>query len=193
MWNQIADAVLDDGRVMLRSIRASDFSGYREIVYEEEIWRYFVFTVRDDAELHQFIDSGLDDTAAGRRIVFSVIDKESGAIAGSMSFGNMSERDKRIEIGWSWLGKGYRGTGINKAAKRLLLTYAFDQLACERVEFKTDVLNLGARKGLQNIGATEEGVLRSHTLMPGGRRRDTIYYSILSPEWPNVRDTFLQK
>ena len=82
---------------------------------------------------------------------------------------------------------------MNKAAKRLLLAYAFDQLECERVEFKTDVLNLGARKGLGNIGATEEGVLRSHTLMPGGRRRDTIYFSILRPEWPKIQDTFLKK
>lgn len=193
MWNKIADAVLEDDRVMLRRISPSDFAGYREIVYEEEIWRYFVFTVRDDSELNQFIESGLADTAAGRRIVFSVIDKTSGAIAGSMSFGNLSERDKRIEIGWSWLGKNYRGTGVNKAAKRLLLAYAFDQLECERVEFKTDVLNLGARKGLINIGATEEGVLRSHTLMPGGRRRDTIYFSILRPEWPKIQDTFLKK
>ncbi|MFC5472492.1 GNAT family N-acetyltransferase [Paraherbaspirillum soli] len=192
MWNQIADVVLEDERVTLRRIDSADIAGYREIAFEEDIWRYFVVTVKDEAELQQFIDTGLADTAAGRRIVFSIIDKSSGAIAGSMSFGNLSEHDKRIEIGWSWLGQAYRGTGLNQSAKQLLLDFAFDQLQCERVEFKTDVLNLRAQKGLTNIGATKEGVLRSHTQMPGGRRRDTIYFSILRHEWPAIQDTLRQ-
>lgn len=92
-----------------------------------------------------------------------------------------------MEIGWSWLGKKYRGTGVNQEAKRLLLEHAFEVLGCERVEFKTGVLNIQAEKGLLNIGATEEGVLRSYNQVLGGRRRDAIYYSILRSEWPAAK------
>ena len=111
-----------------------------------------------------------------------MIETADGDIAGSTAFGYWSANDRRVEIGGSWLGREYQGTGINREAKFLLLSYAFDVLGMARVEFKTDVLN-------QNIGATEEGVLRSHTLTPGGRRRDTIYYSMLEDEWRAWRET----
>ncbi|MEO9238417.1 MAG: GNAT family protein, partial [Jatrophihabitantaceae bacterium] len=95
--------------------------------------------------------------------------------------------DQRLEIGWSWLGRDFQGAGINRWAKFLLLQHAFEQLAAERVEFKTDQLNLQARKALRNIGAVEEGVLRSFNPMPDGRRRDAVYYSVLRAEWPEVK------
>jgi RimJ/RimL family protein N-acetyltransferase len=113
-----------------------------------------------------------------------VIDKQSGKLLGSTGFGNYFPRDQRIEIGWTWLGKAFQGKGINAQMKSLMLQYAFDALGMLRVEFKTDVLNLAARHALLRLGATEEGVLRSHTLMTQGRRRDTIYYSFLRGEWP---------
>jgi RimJ/RimL family protein N-acetyltransferase len=104
-------------------------------------------------------------------------------VVGSTAFGNFSPKDNRIEIGWSWIETLSQGTGINKNAKFHLLNFAFDYLNMERVEFKTDVLNVRARAGLIKIGAMEEGVLRSHTLMPDNRRRDTVYYSVLKEEW----------
>jgi RimJ/RimL family protein N-acetyltransferase len=108
-----------------------------------------------------------------------------------MCYGNLAENEKRIEVGWSWLGRQYRGTGINKWAKHLLLEYAFEILKCERVEFKTDVLNAQARKGLENIGAKQEGILRSYNYMPDGRRRDAVYYSILRSEWNQVKNVLM--
>jgi RimJ/RimL family protein N-acetyltransferase len=113
-----------------------------------------------------------------------VIDKRSGKLLGSTGFGNYFPRDQRIEIGWTWLGKAFQGIGINAQMKSLMLQYAFEELEMLRVEFKTDVLNLPARQALLRLGAAEEGVLRSHTLMTQGRRRDTIYYSFLKGEWP---------
>jgi RimJ/RimL family protein N-acetyltransferase len=104
-----------------------------------------------------------------------------------MSYGNLSEPDRRLEIGWSWLGAEFRGAGINRWAKYLLLRHAFEVLAAERVEFKTDVLNLPARRALSNIGAVGEGTLRSFNPMPGGRRRDAVFYSVLRAEWPQVQ------
>ena len=96
-------------------------------------------------------------------------------IIGSSSFGNFSDRDKRVEIGWTWLGRAYQGKGFNDLSKYLMMEYCFEKLGLERVECKTDVLNTHARRALQRIGMTEEGILRSHTLMTNNRRRDTIY------------------
>ena len=118
---------------------------------------------------------------------FVIIEKDNNTICGCTSFGNISFYDKRIEIGWTWLGTPFMGTGINHHAKFVLLSYAFDALRFERMEIKTDNLNERAKKALVHIGATDEGVLRSHMLMPHGRRRDTIYYSIFKNEWETVK------
>jgi RimJ/RimL family protein N-acetyltransferase len=188
-WDEIRDARLENEHVLLRRISANDREQLHDIAFDPAIWRYFVSRVTTEAEFERFMADAIEDTDAGRRIVFCVISKPANRIAGSMSYGNLSEQEKRLEIGWSWLGKEYRGVGINRWAKYLLLEYAFETLQCERVEFKTDILNTQARKGLENIGAREEGVLRSYNFMPDNRRRDAVYYSILKSEWPNVKET----
>jgi RimJ/RimL family protein N-acetyltransferase len=103
--------------------------------------------------------------------------------------GNISFIDKRVEIGWTWYGNDYRGTGINTHCKFLLLQYAFETLQFERVEIKTDFLNERSKAALKKIGATFEGVLRSHMQMPHNRRRDSAYFSILKNEWPGIKQT----
>jgi RimJ/RimL family protein N-acetyltransferase len=191
-WKELADARLENEYVQLQPIAFTDRAAFADIAFDADIWRYFVQRVDADADLDRFIQQAVEDTAAIRRVVFAVIDKVTGTVAGSMAYGNLAEADRRLEIGWSWLGRAYRGKGLNRWAKFLLLQHAFERLDCERVEFKTDVLNLQARKGLKNIGATEEGVLRSFNYMPDGRRRDAIYYSILRLEWPIVRSGLLK-
>lgn len=178
---------LENDVVQLRRLTLDDKPGYARIVYDSEIWKYFVAQIADEDGLNAFMEQAIHDTLSGTRIVFSIIDRKSGAIAGSTAFGNLAPGERRLEIGWSWLGEPYRGSKLNRATKGLLLDYAFTTLGCERVEFKTDILNLRARRGLESIGAKEEGTLRSFNYMPGGRRRDAVYYSILKAEWPTVR------
>ena len=192
-WKDLAEARLESDQALLRPVAFNDRAALAEIAFDADTWRYFVQRIDADVDLDGFIRQAVEDRAAKRRVVFVVIDKATGSVAGSMAYGNLAEADRRLEIGWSWLGRAYRGTGLNRWAKFLLLEHAFERLDCERVEFKTDVLNLQARKGLQNIGATEEGVLRSFNYMPDGRRRDAIYYSILRLEWPVVRSGLLKK
>lgn len=181
-------AVLENQHVLLRPIEPEDRAAQRAIAFDESIWRYFITLIRTDADFDALFDAALADQEAGRRVVFHIIDKGTGQAAGSMSFGNLSPNDLRLEIGWSWLGIAFQGKGINRWAKFLMMQHAFETLAAERVEFKTDVLNVQARHALRNIGATEEGVLRSYNPMPGGRRRDAIYYSVLRREWPAVKE-----
>ena len=181
-------AVLQDEHVLLRPITPDDRAAQRAIALDESIWRYFVTLIQNDADFDAFFDTALADQEAGRRVVFHIIDKHTGQAAGSMSYGNLAPHDLRLEIGWSWLGVAFQGRGINRWAKFLMMRHAFENLGVERIEFKTDVLNTQARHALRNIGATEEGVLRSYNPMPGGRRRNAIYYSVLRDEWPAVKE-----
>ncbi len=172
------DLVLENEQLLLRPLQVEDFPALFELTQDASLWIYFTHDLSTLA--------GLETWAAGHfsgdRLQLVVIDKRSGKLLGSTGFGNYFPRDQRIEIGWTWLGKAFQGTGINAQMKSLMLQYAFDALEMLRVEFKTDVLNLPARQALLRLGATEEGVLRSHTLMTKGRRRDTIYYSFLRGE-----------
>lgn len=190
-WTDLAAATLEDERVLLRPLAEQDREALHAVALDPDIWRYFVSRVDTDEDYHAFFDAALADQRAGRRVVFLVVDRTTGRAAGSMSFGNLAEADRRLEIGWSWLGRDFRGKGVNRRAKFLLLRHAVEVLGAERVEFKTDVLNEQARRGLRNIGAVEEGTLRSFNFMPGGRRRDAVFYSVLRAEWPGVKAQLL--
>jgi RimJ/RimL family protein N-acetyltransferase len=185
-WAEQAAVPLENDYVRLRPVRPEDRAGLHAIAMDQRIWRYFVMSIGTDEEFDKFFDLGLTDQAAGTRVVYVITDKKTGEIAGSMSFCSIMEKDGRLEIGWSWLGVESQGKGINRWAKFLMMECAFEQLNAERVEFKTDALNIQARHGLANIGGVEEGTLRSFNPMPDGRRRDAVYYSVLAPEWPLV-------
>ncbi len=174
---------LENEHILLRPLEDSDFEKYLELTKEADMWRFYTHDLSTIEGLEAWAKPAFDN----ERLQFTVIDKKTGKFLGSTAFGNISERDKRLEIGWTWLGKQYQGIGINATVKALQLTYCFEILDLERVEFKTDVLNSQARRSLSNIYAIEEGVLRSHTLMTNGRRRDTIYFSILKQEWAYVK------
>lgn len=177
--------ILENDFVLLKPLSIDDKNGFIKIAFDEDIWRYSVSRIYDEADLDQFISNAVSSKEKKLRFPFTIIDKVKNKIAGSTSFGNYSAKDKRIEIGWTWLGKEFWGTGLNLRCKYLLVSFLFEKSNVERIEFKTDILNIAARNSLLKLGAIEEGILRSHTLMHDGRRRDTIYYSILKKEWIN--------
>lgn len=187
-WAKLKDVVLVNDRVELRRVRLTDRAAFERVAFEPAIWQYFVARISTMDELDDFLETAVADTLRAARIVFAVTDRASGRVVGSTAYGNLAESERRIEIGWSWLAAEARRTGVNRATKLALLDHAFGELGCERVEFKTDVLNTAARTALAGIGAQQEGVLRSFNYMPGGRRRDVIYYSILRDEWPAARE-----
>ncbi len=184
MFNE--NIILENNFVSIRPLNEGDFEGFSYIAFDERIWKFTTSRISNEDELQKYIFDALNEKETELRYPFTVIDKSSNRIAGSTSYLNYSTKDQRIEIGHSWLGKEFQGKGINRETKFLLIDYAFTQLKIKRVEFKTDVLNIQARKALLKIGATEEGILRSHTLMHDGRRRDTIFYSILYDEWKKL-------
>jgi RimJ/RimL family protein N-acetyltransferase len=189
----IQNIILENHIALLRPMETEDISGLKEIAFDEELWNLTTSIVTNEEELKAYIAQALNDRKREFRYPFVIEDKKSGKIAGSSSYANISENDGRVEIGWTWLGKEFRGSGLNKACKFLMISYAFEKLGMYRVEFKTDVLNKRSRRALEKIGATEEGILRSHMLLPSGRRRDSIYYSILKTEWDRIKNSFFKE
>jgi len=185
--------ILETDKVLLRPLQHLDIASFSQLTADAELWKYFTFLLDDPSELQRWVETALQEREEKKRIPFTIIEKATGRICGSTSFGNISGYDKRIEIGWSWLGLQYQGTGINFHAKFSLLSYAFEVLQWERVEIKTDNLNERAKQGLRKIGAKEEGVLRSHMQMPHNRRRDSVYFSILKPEWHPIRNSVFKE
>jgi N-acetyltransferase len=187
-----SDLTLETSKVLLRPLVEKDFNAFLQLTQDNEMWRYFTLNLADPSHLRKWMDATHADAAANTKRPFTIIDKATGHIAGSMSLMNISYHDLRVEIGSSWLGKAFRSTGVNKHSKFAMMKYMFEEQSFERVEFKTDVLNVRARKGLQNIGGIEEGILRSHMTMWNDRRRDSIYYSVLLAEWPSLKQTIFK-
>jgi RimJ/RimL family protein N-acetyltransferase len=139
-------------------------------IYSEELLRTYISTAIADRKNHF-------------RYGFAIWDKQANQYAGSTSYLSIVNKDKRLEIGYTWVGKTFQGTGLNAKVKSLLVNYAFKELEFERVEFKTDERNATSRRALEKLGAIYEGCLRSHMLMSDGFRRNSVYYSILKNEW----------
>ena len=170
-------------RVILRPMKLNDFEQMKNLTKNSQMWYYFTSDLSNEKTLKEWVESAVMDLKEHQSLPFTITDATTNEIIGSTRIGNLSEAHNRVEIGWTWISKKYQGTGINGHVKNLLFEFLFNETKILRIEFKTDVLNTPARKGMEKVGLVEEGVLRSHTLMANNRRRDTIYYSILRNEW----------
>lgn len=180
--------ILDDSNVRLEVLSKSNSEELYYISSQNpELLKYSPSQFSNRSLFEEYIDQALKSKADGSRYPFIIYDKSTEQFAGSTSFGNISNKDKRLEIGWTWIGLPFQRTGLNRRCKFLLLSYAFETLGFERVEFKTDSRNHQSRTAIEGIGASYEGELRSHTIMSDGFRRNTIYYSILKEEWPSIK------
>lgn len=186
--------MLQNGLVLLRPMQAEDSTNLQAVATEDEdLVLYSPYKIHTPALLQQFVQSSLAERQRNFRYPFVIFHKPSGTYAGSTSIGNVSNKDLRLEIGWTWIGRRFQQTGLNRACKFLLLSYAFEELGFERVEFKTDARNSASRAAIEKIGGQYEGALRSHTVMNDGFRRTTVYYSILKAEWPGLKETVFQQ
>ena len=157
------------------------------VASDRELWRL----TREDAStpdgLRAYVDRALESAVDGSALPFAIIEEATGRAIGSTRFGNYSAGDRRVEIGWTWIGRPWQRTAANTEAKLLLLTHAFETLGLRRVELKTDVLNERSRNAILRLGATEEGIFREHMVTMSGRVRDSVWFSILAREWLTVK------
>jgi len=163
------------------------------IAGDPEIWAWTRHVVETPGDVDRYLDQAFSAAAAETEIPWVQLDAASGAVAGMTRFHAIERAHRRLEIGYTWLAAPFRGSGHNAEAKLLLLTHAFDDLGAHRVEFKADGLNMRSQRALEAIGATREGTLRRHVVMDNGRVRDSVYFSVVWDEWPDVRDRLARR
>jgi len=161
--------------------------GLLAIALEPEIWRWTMPLMNDAADLKRYLEEALHEQAEGRALPFATMDVASGRVAGCTRFASVDPRNRRVEIGWTWIGLEFQRSHVNTEAKYLMLRHAFETLDCVRVEFKAHALNERSRRAMERMGAQYEGLLRKHMVRENGEWRDTVYYSILDREWPGVK------
>jgi RimJ/RimL family protein N-acetyltransferase len=186
------EIILENSFALLRPINKIDIDSLLPVATKDkDLLQFSPAQICTRELLKTYIDKAVENKISKNQYAFIVFDKTGNQFAGSTSFLNISNPDDRLEIGATWYGAAFQRTGLNRNCKYLLLQYAFDNLGAERVEFKTDERNLASRKAIEKIGGQFEGILRRHTLMSDGFRRNTICYSILKSEWPGLKEHFL--
>ena len=188
------DIILEDEHVQLRPLANDDFD---ELLHyslnEPDLWEYSLLRADGAENLQKYVDLALQGRAESHSYPFVVIDKNKEKVAGSTRFYDYQQGHKTVQLGYTWYGKEFQGTGLNKRCKYLMLRYAFEVLQLERVEFRADNQNKRSIAAMKSIGCIEEGVLRSNCSSPTGRR-DSIVLSILKEEWlGSVKDNLLAK
>lgn len=182
------DIVLEDERVIVSPLNLTHLEALLKVGSQDEnLTFYSTFSVYTREDLKKYIEESMAERAAKTRYAFVIFDKQTQQYAGSTSFGNVSNKDQKLEIGWTWIGNDFQRSGLNVHCKFVLLKYIFEVMGFERVELKTDERNLKSREAIEKIGAKFEGILRNHILMRDGFRRSSVYYSILKNEWPDVK------
>jgi RimJ/RimL family protein N-acetyltransferase len=183
----VTPVTLTGRRIRMEPLATTHLDDLARVAHDDRIWRWTIARPIDDATLRAWLETALTNAEARVEVPFATVDVASGRAIGSSRFMTIVPEHRRLEIGWTWVGTAWQRTGANREAKLLQLTHAFETLGAERVEFKTHARNVASRTALLGIGATFEGVLRHHTIMPDGSNRDSAFYGIIAGEWPAVK------
>lgn len=178
--------ILDGAHVRLEPLSTAHTAGLCDVVRDGALWNLHVTFVPHFADIPRFIVQANEALEAGREVPFATIDKRANQIVGSTRFMNIDRPNRRTEIGFTFIAQSWQRTYVNTEAKLLMLRHAFDVWGFNRVELLTDYLNDVSRRAIERLGATQEGVLRSHMVMRDGRVRDSALYSITRAEWPAI-------
>ena len=160
--------------------------GLTEAVKDGELWKLWYTSVPRAEGMAKEIDRRLGLQAAGVMLPFTVFDAD-GKIAGMTTYMNVDTPNRRVEIGSTWYAKRVQRSALNTQCKLLLLTHAFEKLDCIAVEFRTHFFNHQSRRGIERLGAKQDGILRNHQIAPNGTLRDTVVFSIIASEWPTAK------
>lgn len=174
--------------VQLEPLSEAHVPGLTAVGLDEAIWRFMVYApVRDEAGMRAWVQDLLRRQAQGTDLPFAVVHRDDQRVVGATRFMEIRREHRGLEIGGTWYAPAYQRTAVNTECKYLLLRHAFEVWGCIRVQLKTDLRNERSQQAIERIGAVREGVLRNHMILPDGRRRHSVYYSILDDEWPAVK------
>jgi RimJ/RimL family protein N-acetyltransferase len=155
---------------------------------DPDLWRFTTLQIRSEADMHAYIAAALQEQSRGAAVPFSTVDVGSGEIVGTTRFATIVPEHKRVEIGWTFVSPQWQRTAINTEAKLLMFRHAFETWGCNRVELKTNALNHKSRNAMLRVGCREEGTMRRHIINNDGTVRDTVYFSVIAEEWPDIQE-----
>jgi N-acetyltransferase len=158
-----------------------------------ELWKTTLTIIPDSKGIESYLEAAFTGQALGKELPFVIINKSSGEVIGTTRFYDISVPDRKAAIGYTWLSRAAQRTATNTEAKLLLLTHAFEIWECVRVELITDALNEQSRAAILRLGARQEGILRKHLILHSGRARDSVIFSIIDSEWPQVKAGLMSK
>jgi N-acetyltransferase len=172
----------------LEPMTEAHIPGLAEIGIGQDFWHFMLYgDMNTEADMRNWVLDILGRAEKGTDLPFVAIDRASGRVAGATRYLNIMPKDRGLEIGGTWYGIDFQRTAINTECKYLLITHAFETLHAIRVQLKTDSRNERSQKAIERIGAKKEGVLRNHMILPDGYIRDSVFYSVLDTEWPDVK------
>ena len=190
MFDFSREIILENDRVLLRPLQVDDAHNLTNTACEDEdLMTYSFNRIHTPELLTSYLEEFAKERSDGTRYPLIVFDKIAQEYAGVTTFLNISNVHQRIEIGSTWIGKKFQGTGLNQHCKFLLMRHVFEELRFERLEFKIDARNTRSRRAVEKIGGKLEGEMRSHSELPNGIRRNTVIYSMLLEEWPTLKAT----
>jgi len=185
---EVKPVTLQGKHVRLEPMTAEHVPGLAEIGIGQSFWDFMLYgNINTEGDMHNWVLDILSRAEKGTDLPFAVIHLASGCMAGATRYLNIMPKDRGLEIGGTWYGQEFQRTPVNTECKYLLLQHAFETLGCIRVQLKTDSRNERSQKAIERIGAKKEGVLRNHMILPDGRYRHSVFYSILDTEWPEVK------
>jgi N-acetyltransferase len=187
--NIVLPLTLEGSIVRLEPVRREHADLFWEVAKNDldDVFRWIPYSMKTREDFQHLIEKAFEEQERGESVVFATVEQSSGRVIGSTRYMNIDRINRRVEIGSTWIAPAWQRTGVNTEAKYLMLRHAFEVWKCMRVELKTDALNQKSRNAILRIGAKEEGTLRRHLLTWTGRVRDTVYFSILDNEWPEVK------
>jgi RimJ/RimL family protein N-acetyltransferase len=193
--NIVTPITLEGHAVRLEPVRSEHAEIFWEVAKDalDDIFQWIPYRMQAREDFQVLVEKAFGEQERGESVVFATAERSSGRVIGSTRFMNIDRVNRRVEIGSTWIAPAWQRTAVNTEAKYLMLRHAFEVWNCFRVELKTDALNLKSRNAILRIGAKEEGTLRRHVLTWTGRVRDSVYFSILDSEWPDVKGALEQK
>ncbi len=194
VFDTSTDFILENERVLLRPLMQEDAVYLSAYVKEEPaLWKYALTPISTDQEFAQYMATAVEARQLKSAYPFIVFDKLQNKYVGSTRFYDIQLENNSTQFGYTWYSEKTWGTGLNEHCKLLLLTYAFETIGFERVEFRADNRNKRSIAAMQKIGCTVEGILRNHLPTSDGTRRDSIVLSMLKNEWPTIKAGFLAR
>jgi N-acetyltransferase len=185
---EVKPVVLTGQHVRLEPMTEAHVPALAEIGAGQSFWDFMLYgNITSVEDMKDWVLDILSRAAKGTDLPFVVVHLASGRVAGATRYLNIVPKDRGLEVGGTWYGVDFQRTSVNTECKYLLLEHAFETLGCIRVQLKTDLRNERSQKAIERIGAVKEGVLRNHMILPDGRYRHSVFYSILDSEWPAVK------